>query len=41
MAIHLTVTVVIDWLAAIVKPLIDQKYIAISAKKKTANYGDI
>ena len=41
MTVYLTITVVIDRLAAIVEPLIDQKYIAMSAKKKTTNYRDI
>ena len=41
MAVYLTVAVVTDRLAAIVKPLIDQKYITISARKKTADYRDI
>ena len=41
MAIYLTVMVIIDRLAAIIKPLIDQKHIVISAKKKTVNYKDI
>ena len=41
MAIYLTVTVVIDRLAAIIKPLIDWKYITISARKKTTNYRNI
>ena len=40
-AIYLTVAVVIDRLAAMVEPLIDQKHIAISARKKTADHGDI
>ena len=40
-AVHPTTIVVISRLAAIVKPLIDQKYITISARKKTANYRNI
>ena len=41
MAVYLTVTVVIDRLVAIVKPLIDWKYIIMSTRKKTADYKDI
>ena len=40
-AIYLTVAVVINKLITIVKPLIDWKYITMSARKKTANYRDI
>ena len=41
MAVYLTIIVVINRLIAIVEPLIDWKYIAISVRKKTADYKDI
>ena len=41
MVIYPTAIVVTGRLAAIVKPLIDRKYVAMSARKKTTDYKNI
>jgi hypothetical protein len=40
-AVHPTVAVVTDGLVAIVEPLINQKHVIISARKKTTDYRNI
>ena len=41
MAVYPTAAVVIGRLAAIIKPPIDRKHVAMSAKKKTTDYRNI